>query len=197
MKPLRHWPIALALVILSGASEVLAEDWDHDDSLALIELIDTLGQDAMTLPQAVEFALKEQPGLVQQARVEWNDERIHFEIEITSDRDVYRLEVDPGERKLLDRGLDLGETVVNHMASSGDFIFGGSSLTAAQQTEVAAMLAKGLAQLQGKAIALELEEERGRIFYEVQTLSQGRLSTAVISGQSGKIIFYRHYSKGE
>ena len=58
------------------------------------------------------------------------------------------------------------------------------------------MLKKGLAQLEGKAIALSLEEERGRIFYEVQTLNQGRLSTAVISGQTGKIIFYRHYSQG-
>lgn len=196
MKVLRRWPLAFALVLLSAASETAAGDLDQDDPLALIELIETLNQEAMTLPQAVEFALEQQPGLIQQARVEWNDERIHFEIEITSDRDVYRLEIDPGERKVLDRGLDIGETVVNHMASGGEFIFGGRSLTEEQQVEIATMLQKGLSQLEGKAIALSLEEERGRIFYEVQTLDEGRLSTAVISGQTGKIIFYRHYSNG-
>lgn len=196
MIALRRLPLAFALLLLPAASDATAGDWDHDDSLALIELIETLNQEAMTLPQAVEFALEQQPGLVQQARVEWNDERIHFEIEITSDRDVYRLEIDPGERKVLDRGLDIGETVVNHMASGGEFIFGGHSLSEEQQAEIAAMLQQGLSQLEGKAIALSLEEERGRIFYEVQTLDKGRLSTAVISGQTGKIIFYRHYSSG-
>ncbi|CAN0605858.1 unnamed protein product, partial [Ectocarpus sp. 12 AP-2014] len=117
-----------------------------------------------------------------------------FEIEITSGRDVYQLEIDPIESKVRDQGLNLGETVVNHMASSGDFIFGGNSLSAERQDEITAMLKAGLAQIEGKPIALSLEEERGRIFYEVQTLDKGRLSTAVISGQTGKIIFYRHYS---
>ncbi len=196
MKSLRRLPIAFAFALLSATSETTAGDWDHDAPFALIELLETLNQEAMTLPQAVEFALEQQPGLVQQARVEWSDERLHFEIEITSERDVYNLEIDPRERKVADRGLDLGETVVNHMASGGDFIFGGRSMSEAQQKEIAAMLMKGLSQLEGKAIALTLEEERGRIFYEVQTLDKGRLSTAVISGQSGKIIFYRHYSSG-
>ena len=121
MKQLQRWPFAFALVFLSMTNESLAGEWEQNESLALIELIETLNQEAMSLPQAIEYALEQQPGLVQQARVEWNDERIHFEIEITSDRDAYRLEIDPSERKVLDRGLDLGETVVNHMASGSSF----------------------------------------------------------------------------
>lgn len=194
MREFKAWRLAAALSAVTLVGDVSAADFEHDDALALIELIDTLNQEALSLPQAIEVALKEQPGLVQEARVEWNDERIHFEIEITSGRDVYQLEIDPTESKVRDQGLNLGETVVNHMASSGDFIFGGNSLSAERQDEITAMLKAGLAQIEGKPIALSLEEERGRIFYEVQTLDKGRLSTAVISGQTGKIIFYRHYS---
>ncbi|WP_282608361.1 PepSY domain-containing protein [Pelagibius sp. Alg239-R121] len=197
MKQLKVRPLALAFVAMTMTSGAMAGEWEQDDALALIELIDTLNQEALSLPQAVEFALKQQPGLVQEARVEWNDERIHFEIEITSGRDVYQLEIDPSESKVLNKGLNLGETVVNHMASSGDFIFGGNALSAERQGEITAMLKTGLTQIEGKPIALSLEEERGRIFYEVLTLAKGRLSTAVISGQTGKIIFYRHYSNDD
>ncbi|WP_085905508.1 PepSY domain-containing protein [Kiloniella majae] len=169
-------------------SHSVSADDLQETMLALAEL-NHEGQ-SLNLEQVISLAVSEQPGLVQKAEIEWRNKRVYYEVEIINGKNVYQLEIDPEEKVISSRHVELGETVFNYVT------FGATVDSLDYQHRVTTKLQKGLANLEGQALDLELIEEHSRMFYEIKTFHEGRLILATLSARTGKMIFFKDYVRG-
>lgn len=154
----------------------------HEEEISALLSLGVANANQLGMKEAIDIALKSQPGAIKEARLDRRQDKVVYVFEIYQGMNVQQVEIDPATKEIKEQNVALRDTLAN-LATLGL-----CSPNADEVKQLSIELPVALEFIKDPIAAMEIEHEDDAYYYELTVVKNGKLVHMLLNTKTGDVI---------